>query len=165
MQTQKNEKKFPVFDLVLILLVALAIAGGVLWVTSRKNVNNAEITYTVRFSNVNNEYSGKFEEGKQLYTSSGTCIGTIQAVSVTRSTARSFDRTPSPDLNGSYSYSETPLEEFSDVVATVRATADELPGGYFFSSERIAAGMTFRITIGDFAADGEILTLQKEASS
>ena len=162
-QTQKKENKFPVFDLVLILVIALAVAGGVFWVTTRQNVQKVDIVYTVRFENVSNEYGGRIAEGKTVYTAAGNEIGVVQSVEVSRSVRRTFDGTVSEERSEPYSYSESVSEEYSNVTATVRVTADEKAGGFFLGDQRIAGGMTVRVMIGGFAADGAILTVEKEA--
>ncbi|MBP5230608.1 MAG: DUF4330 domain-containing protein [Clostridia bacterium] len=159
-QTQKKENKFPVFDLVLILVIALAIAGGVFWVTSRRGVRQTEVVYTVRFSNVDNAYAGRFAEEKTLYLwPSGSPAGVISSATVTRSTERTLDRTPLGEPGETRTYTETKSETNSDILVTVRLTAEASAGGYFIGKERIAAGMEIGFMTGGFAADGEILTL------
>ncbi|MBQ3935352.1 MAG: DUF4330 family protein [Clostridia bacterium] len=161
-QTQKKENKFPVFDLVLILVIALAVAGGVFWVVSRQNIRKTEIVYTVRFSNVSNEYGGRLAEGKTLYLITGEPAGVISDTTVTRSTVRTFDGASSADADVSYTYTETKSDEFSDILATVRVTADEKTGGFFVGAQRIAGGVRVRMMTGGFASEGEILTVLKE---
>ncbi len=163
---QKKEKKFPVFDLVLILLVALAIAGGVFWVMNRQQVRSQEIVYTVRFEQIGNDYTGLFAEGKTLYATDGTPIGTITAVTVSRSVTKTFDRTPSEGRT-QYAYKEVRSQDSSDLLVTARVTSESKSGGYFVGSLRLAAGLPIRVMVGGFEAEGTVLALtpQEEEAS
>ena len=163
---QKKEKKFPVFDLVLILLVALAIAGGVFWVMNRQQVREQDVVYTVRFEGIGNDYTGLFTEGKTVYSTEGVSVGTITAVTVSRSVTRTFDRTPTVD-RGQYAYREIRSQDNSDLLVTVRVKAEGKSGGYFIGNLRLAAGITLRAVVGGFEAEGTILALtpQEEAAS
>lgn len=161
MHNEQNKKKFPVFDLVLILFVALAIAGGVFWVMNRQKVQKQDVRYTIRFEQVSNEYTGLFAEGKTVYSAeSGDAIGVITAVTVSRSVDKTFDRTPSAE-RGQFAYRETRSLNASDLLVTVSVTADSKSGAYFIGNLRLAAGVSLRTIVNGYETEGIILSLEK----
>lgn len=160
----KKENRFPIFDLVLILLIALAVAGGVFWIRQRQNVQKVDVTYTFRMDAVSNDYSGYFAADKTVYSEAGVVLGTISDASVTRAVIRSFDATPASEPDHIYTYSESRSTEKSDVILTVTVTAEKKSGGYFADSVRIAAGNTISVRIsGGYIGTGEILTVKEAA--
>lgn len=158
---QQTKKKFrlPLFDIALLLLIAIAVAAGSYWVTQRGETETAVVEYTIRFEQVDNLYSGALAEAKELFSASGLSMGDVKSARVSRSVEKSFDLHTSYVEGGDYHYSETDSELASDVVLTVRVTAKLQNGGYFVENNRIAAGMTVEAMVAGFAGHGEILTV------
>lgn len=158
----KNKKKnwnIPLFDITLLLLIALAVIGGSYWATNRVETPTAEIVYTVRFAGVDNAYSGTLAEGKTLYSNSGIVMGKIESASVTRALKIRFDGSVTDSEE--YRYTETRSNEESDVVITVRVTAEERNGGYFVGGNRVAAGMSVDAMVTGYLGEGLILSVEE----
>lgn len=159
-KTTKKKRRFPLFDIAVLLLLALTVIGGSYWATHRQSeVPTGEIVYTVRFAGVDNAYSGTLAEGKTLYSTSGIAMGEIEAVSVTRALEKRFDGSVSLAEGEEYRYTEVRSTEKSDVVITVRVTAEVRDGGCFVSGNRIAAGMTVDAMVTGYLGEGQILTV------
>jgi hypothetical protein len=73
----KQTKKFrlPLFDIALLLLIAIAVAGASYWVSTRGDTETAVVEYTVRFEQVDNSYSGALAQAKELFFASGLSMG------------------------------------------------------------------------------------------
>lgn len=166
MDLKKGGKKwaFTLFDLALVLLLALAAVAGAYWATHRAATPTEELLCTVRFSGVDNAYSGTFTEGATLYTPSGEVIGAIRSVAVSRALESSFDAaTAEPDANGLYAYTYTRSGERSDILLTVRVTAEVRDGGRFVGDTRIAAGIPLDAMVTGYLGQGLVLTLAPDA--
>ena len=89
----KQTKKFrlPLFDIALLLLIAIAVAGASYWVSTRGDTETAVVEYTVRFEQVDNSYSGALAQAKELFSTSGLSMGEVVTSRVTRSTEQTFD--------------------------------------------------------------------------
>lgn len=160
LKTEGKKRRFPLFDLTLLLLLVLAVAAGAYWATHREAVPTEELLCTVRFSGVDNAYSGTFAEGKTLYTASGDAIGEICTVEVTRAMEAFFDgNTAEPDANGLYAYTYARSGDRSDILLTVSVTADARDGGYFVGETRVAAGVTLDAMVTGYHGQGLILSL------
>lgn len=168
MDLKKEEKKrrFPLFDIALLLLLLLVIAAGFYWAMNRAEQPTAELLCTVRFSGVDNTYSGTFTEGALLYTSSGECLGEIRTVTVSRALEAFFDGdTAEPDASGLYAYTYARSGERSDILLTVRVTAEARDGGYFVGEHRVAAGTMLDAMVTGYRGQGLILTLAQEGET
>ena len=166
LKTKEKKRRFPLFDVVLLLLLALVIAAGVYWVTTRDEQPTAELLCTVRFSGVDNAYSGTFTEGETLYTSSGEVLGEIRAVTVSRALEAFFDAdTAEPDENGLYAYTYARSGERSDILLTVHVTAEARDGGYFVGDHRVAAGTALDAMVIGYRGQGLVLTLTQEGET
>lgn len=162
-KTEGKKRRFPLFDIALLLLLILVVAAGVYWTTHREAKPTAELLCTVRFSGVDNAYSGTFTEGATLYTSSGESLGEIRTVTVSRSLEAFFDAdTAEPDANGSYAYTYSRSGERSDILLTVHVTAEVRDGGYFVGDRRVAAGITLDAMVVGYRGQGLLLTLTQE---
>lgn len=160
LKTEGKKRRFPLFDVALLLLLALAVAAGVYWATHREETPTAELFCTVRFSGVDNAYSGTFTEGATLYASSGEPLGEIRQVAVSRALEAFFDGdTAEPDVNGLYAYTYTRSNERSDILLTVHVTAEARDGGYFVGDHRMAAGSTLDAMVIGYRGQGLILSL------
>ena len=160
LKTKEKKRRFPLFDIVLLLLLALVVAAGVYWATNREDQPTEDLLCTVRFSGVDNAYSGTFTEGATLYTASGDAIGEIRTVEVSRAMEAFFDGdTAEPDASGLYAYTYARSGEKSDIVLTVRVTAEFRDGGYFVGGTRVAAGITLDSMVTGYHGQGLILTL------
>lgn len=160
--TQKKQKRrLPLFDIALLLLVAVAIAFGFYWATRHQKVTTAEITYTVRFEDVDNAYSGALAEGKSLYTQHGSPMGSILKAALSRASQETFDTTQVYTEGVEYSYSAVTVEGKSDVLITVRVTAEVRNGGYFVNGNRIASGMEVDAMVEGYLGHGTILTVEQ----
>ena len=156
---------FTLFDLALVLLLALAAVGGAYWMTHRAETPTEELLCTVRFSGVDNAYSGTFAEGATLYTASGEVIGVIRSATVSRALESSFDAaTAEPDMNGLYAYTYTRSGERSDILLTVHVTAEVRNGGYFVGDTRIAAGISMDAMVTGYLGQGLVLTLAPDTA-
>ena len=163
LKTEGKKRRFPLFDIALLLLLALVVAAGVYWATHRESRPTEELLCTVRFSGVDNAYSGTFTEGATLYTASGEPLGEIRTVTVSRSLEAFFDAdTAEPDANGFYAYTYARSGERSDILLTVRVTAEVRDGGYFVGDHRVAAGTTLDAMVIGYQGQGLILTLAPE---
>ena len=163
LKTEGKKRRFPLFDVALILLLILVVAAGVYWVTSRGDRPTAELLCTVRFTGVDNTYSGTFTEGATLYTASGESLGEIRTVTVSRSLEAFFDAdTAAPDANGLYAYTYARSGERSDILLTVRVTAEIRDGGYFVGDQRVAAGIMLDAMVTGYRGQGLLLTLTQE---
>ena len=161
----KQTKKFrlPLFDIALLLLIAIAVAGASYWVSTRGEVETAVVEYTVRFEQVDNSYSGALAQSKELFSTSGLSMGEVVTSRATRSTEKTFDLHTSYVEGGEYRYNETGSANKSDVLLKVRVTVEVRNGGYFVQSNRIAAGMTVDAMVAGFAGQGEILSVKQIA--
>ena len=161
----KQTKKFrlPLFDIALLLLIAIAVAGASYWVSTRGETETAVVEYTVRFEQVDNSYSGALAQSKELFSASGLSMGEVVTSRVTRSTEKTFDLHTSYVEGGEYRYNETGSANKSDVLLKVRVTVEVRNGGYFVQSNRIAAGMTVDAMVAGFAGQGEILSVKQIA--
>ena len=166
LKTEEKKRRFPLFDIALLLLLVLVIAAGVYWATNREEQPTAELLCTVRFSGVDNAYSGTFTEGAMLYTSSGELLGEIRTVTVSRALEVFFDAdTAEPDANGLYAYTYARSGERSDILLTVRVTAELRDGGYFVGDHRVAAGTMLDAMVTGYRGPGLILTLSQEETA
>ena len=166
LKTEGKKRRFPLFDVVLLLLLALVVAAGVYWATHREETPTAELLCTVRFSGVDNTYSGTFTEGATVYTSSGELLGEIRAVTVSRALEAFFDGdTAEPDASGLYAYTYARSGERSDILLTVRVTAEARDGGYFVGEHRVAAGTMLDAMVTGYRGQGLILTLAQEGET
>lgn len=163
LKAEGKKRRFPLFDVALLLLLALLIAAGVYWATHREEHLTAELLCTVRFSGVDNGYSGTFAEGEVLYTSSGEVLGEVRTVTVSRALEAFFDGgTAEPDANGLYAYTYARSGERSDILLTVHVTAEVRDGGYFVGDHRVAAGTMLDAMVTGYRGQGLILTLTQE---
>ncbi len=158
-QQTKKKSRLPLFDIALLLLIAIAVAAGSYWVTQRGETETAVVQYTIRFEQVDNTYSGALAEAKELFSASGLSMGAVKSAKVSRSIEKSFDLHTSYVEGGDYHYAETGSALESDVVLTVRVTVKLQNGGYFVEGNRIAAGMTVEAMVAGYAGRGEILTV------
>ena len=166
LKTEGKKRRFPLFDIALLLLLALVVAAGVYWATSREEQPTEELLCTVRFSGVDNAYSGIFTEGATLYTSTGEVLGEIRKVTTSRALEAYFDAgTAEPGENGLYAYTYTRSGERSDILLTVRVTAEVRDGGYFVGDHRVAAGTALDAMVTGYRGQGLILTLKQEEQS
>ncbi len=157
----KKKRRFPLFDIALLVLLALAICGGIYWATHRAETPTVELTYTVRFSGVDNAYSGTLSAGKTLYTVAGDEMGKIQSASASRALESRFDGSAvTGDESEQYRYIQTRSTDKSDVVVTVLVTAEARDGGYFVEGRRIAAGMEVSAMVSGYLGTGLILTVE-----
>ena len=163
LKKKEQKRRFPLFDIVLLLLLALVVAAGVYWATTRAEQPTEELLCTVRFSGVDNAYSGTFAEGATLYTSTGEVLGEIRTVTVSRSLEAFFDAdTAVPDANGLYAYTYARSGERSDILLTVHVTAEVRDGGYFVGDHRVAAGTLLDAMVTGYRGEGLVLTLTQE---
>lgn len=163
LKTEGKKRRFPLFDVALLLLLALVVAAGVYWATHREETPTAELICTVRFSGVNNAYSGTFTEGATLYLPSGEPLGEIRTVTVSRALEAFFDAdTAEPDANGLYAYTYARSNERSDILLTVHVTAEARDGGYFVGDHRVAAGIMLDSMVIGYRGQGLILSLAME---
>lgn len=157
-----SKRSLPLFDIALLFLLVLAIVGGVYWVMHRETVPQTELVYTVRLSGVDNTHSGSFAIGKTLYLSgeAGTpaSIGGITHVEINRALEKSFS---SDNLQGNppYSYTQTRSSEKSDLILTVRVSAQKRDGGYFADGVRIAAGTKLSVMVDGYCGVCSVLTV------
>lgn len=158
---QQTKKKFrlPLFDIALLLLIAIAVAAGSYWVTQRDDRETVTVQYAIRFENVDNTYSGAVAEAKELFSASGTLMGEVVSARVARSVEKTFDLHTAYEESGEYHYTETPSESHSDVYLIVTAEAELINGGYFLHGNRIAAGMTVDAMVVGYTGQGEILSV------
>ncbi len=158
---QQTKKKFrlPLFDIALLLLLAIAVAGGSYWVSRRGDKETVTVQYTIRFENVDNAYSGAVTQAEELFSVSGTRMGEVKSARVTRSVEKTFDLHTSYEESGEYFYTETPSEDHSDVCLIVSVEAELIGGGYFVNGNRIAAGMTVDAMVVGYTGQGEILSV------
>ena len=163
----KQAKKFrlPLFDIALLLLIAIAVAGASYWVSTRGKTETAVVEYTIRFEQVDNSYSGALAEAKELFSASGLSMGEVLTSRVTRSTEKTFDLHTSYVEGGEYHYSESGSPNKSDVLLKVRVTVNLEHGGYFVENNRIAAGMTVDAMVAGFVGQGEILSVKQIAGA
>ena len=162
-KTERKKRRFPLFDVALLLLLALTVAAGVYWVMHRGETPTAELVCTVRFSGVDNAYSGTFAEGETLYTSSGAVLGEVRAVAVSRTMEAYFDaQDAEPDAAGLYAYTYARSDQKSDVLLTVHITAEMRDGGYFVGSNRIASGVFLDAMVPGYRGQAMVLTLTRE---
>lgn len=160
--TKRNRRRLPLFDVALLLLLIIALIGGLYWATHRTAAPECELTYTIRFAAVENAHSGSFAVGKSLYLwsendSGRTAIGSIVYADVTRAKVYTFDPATATEP---YRYTQTRSTESSDILITVRVVAQERDGGYFVNGVRIAAGMTLPAMVDGYLGEGRILTVQ-----
>lgn len=159
----KKKRRVTLFDVALLLLVVIAVAAGAYWVTHRAQTPTAELTYTVRFSGVENEYSGLFAEGKMLYTETGVAMGEIAGASVSRAREARFDSGAVYDAEQTYRYTETRSTTESDITITVKVIAEVHDGGYFVNGNRVAAGLRVDAMVTGYLGEGLILTVEEES--
>lgn len=157
-----GKKRFPLFDIALLLLLTLAVIGAAYWAANRQGAPTVELRCTVRFSDVDNLYSGNLAEGKTLYTEAGDAIGVIRSVEISRAHEKRFDPSAVPADGESYRYQTVDSAEKSDVTVTVTVTAEKRSGGYFVGDRRIAAGTAHSWMVNGFCGDGLILTVQEQ---
>ena len=161
----KQKKKLPLFDIALLLLVAVAVAFGFYWATRHQKVETVEILYTVRFEDVEDAYGGALAEGKSLYTQHGSVMGEILTAKLSRAMAQTFDSTQIYAEGQEYAYTEEPVVGKSDVLITVRVTAEVRNGGYFVGGNRIASGMVVDAMVEGYLGQGTILTVERAENS
>ena len=157
----ESSRRLPLFDIALLLLLAVVIAFGLYWATRHQKVTTAEITYTVRFEDVDNEYSGALAEGKSLYTQHGSLMGIILEAKISRALEQTFDSTQAYTEGAEYSYSTVTIQGKSDVLITVKVTAEVRNGGYFVGGNRIASGMEVDAMVEGYLGQGTILTVEQ----
>lgn len=159
---KQTKKKFhlPLFDIALLLLIALAVAAGSYWVSRRGEKESVVVEYTVRFENVDNAYSGALAEAEALFSASGLLMGEVTDSQVTRSVEKTFDLHTSYSEGAEYHYTETASAEKSDVLLTVKVKAVLSDGGYFVEGNRIAAGMSVDAMVAGYIGQGEILRVK-----
>lgn len=160
-----RQKRFPLFDIALLLVLALAVIGAAYWAANRQGAPTVELRYTVRFSDVDNAYSGNLAEGKTLYTSGGDGVGVIGYVEISRAQEKRFDASATLADGDLYRYLTTDSSEKSDVTVTVTVTAEKRDGGYFVGDKRIAAGTAHSWMVNGFYGDGLILTVREAEPS
>ena len=161
----KQKKKFPLFDIALLLLLAIAVTFGFYWSAHHRQIKTAEIEYTVRFENVDNAYGGAFAEGKHLYTQQGSAMGSILTAVHSRATEQTFDSTCAYSEGTEYVYETVSLSGKSDVLITVRVTVEVRNGGFFVNGNRIASGMEVDAMVEGYMGHGTILTVKKAEAS
>lgn len=157
----KQKKRLPLFDIALLLLLAVAITFGFYWATRHQKVETAEIVYTVRFEDVDDTCGGALAEGKNLYTQHGSPMGEILTAQLSRAYTQTFDSTQSYADGQEYSYASVPVSGKSDVLVTVRVTAEVRNGGYFVGGNRIASGMEVDAMVEGYLGQGTILTVKR----
>ena len=122
-QQTKKKVRLPLFDIALLLLIAIAVAAGSYWVTQRDDRETVTVQYAIRFENVENTYSGAIAEAKELFSVSGTLMGEVASARVTRSVEKTFDLHTPYQENGEYRYTETSSERASSEGSTAMASA------------------------------------------
>ena len=157
----KQKKRLPLFDIALLLLLAVAVTFGFYWAARHKTTEAVELIYTVRFLCVEDDYGGAFEEEKTLYTKEGVVIGSILEVAHTRSAEQTFNPVQAYVEGEQYSYDSVPVQGKSDVLLTVRVTAEVRNGGYFVNGIRIASGTELDAMVEGYLGHGAILTVEK----
>lgn len=163
-KTNKKERKLPLFDIALWTVIVLAVLGGVYVMTHRSQAAATELVYTIRIEDVDNKYSGTFVSGGTLYSESGVAMGKIEEVGVSRATERRFDGNAVTE-EGEYRYIETRSSEKSDVLLTVRVTAEMQNSCYFVGGNRIASGMRVETMVAGYFGEGVILTVEPVATA
>ena len=156
-----KQKKLPLFDIALLLLLAVAIAFGFYWSSRHQKTETAEIVYALRFENVENAYGGALAEGKNLYTHQGMSMGSILSADLSQATEEVFDSTRSYEEGLEYSYDMIPVPGKSDVLITVKVTVEIKNGGYFVGGNRIASGMEVDAMVEGYLGHGTILSVEK----
>ena len=149
-----KKKRVPVFDLVLLLLLAAGIAAGALWLNRSSAQNTVELQYTVTFSEVESAYAGCFSEGKTVYGTDGTPMGTVVGSYGAASVIRTFDRTPKEE--GTYSYRQSRSETLRDVTVVITVQAEKKPDGYYIGETQIAAGFSVRLMVGGYMGEASV---------
>ena len=156
-----KQKKLPLFDIALLLLLAVAIAFGFYWSSHHQKTETAEIVYTLRFEDVENAYGGALAAGKSLYTHQGALMGRILYAELSQATEEVFDSTQTYGEGQEYAYSAVPVSGKSDVLITVTVVAEVRSGGYFVGGNRIASGMEVDAMVEGYLGQGTILTVEK----
>lgn len=160
LKTEQKKWRFPLFDFALLLLLVLVVIAGAYWAMHRGKTPTEELVCTVRFSGVENTYSGTFSEGMTIYTASGEALGVIRSAAVSRALEASFDAdTAEPDANGVYAYTYTRSDQRSDILLTIQVTAEARDGGYFVGETRVAAGIVLDVMTVGYRGEGSVLTL------
>lgn len=164
MAVKKEEKRvykerISLFDIALVAVLVFAVLCIAYLMTHRTQAPTVELVYTIRIEDVDNTYSGTYAQGGKLYTASGTVMGEIENVSVSRASDLCFDENVLTE-DGEYRYTEERSDEKSDVTVTVRVTAEKRNGGYYVANNRVAAGMRVDTMVAGYFGEGLILTVR-----
>lgn len=115
----KKGKKFTYFDILIFIVIAAVIAGG-LWYAVKKNKNvspEKELEFTIEVTDKPSTYASGISEGDTVSISGG---GTATVKSVTRQDARKFTK---DTVNGEFK--ETVIPECYDYYITLTGDASE----------------------------------------
>lgn len=156
-----QKRKFPLFDLLLLLVIAAGIAGGVFWFNRRRSESKAEIQYSVTFPEVESAYAGSFTIGKEVFGEDGLRLGSIVRSIGTASVIRTFDRTPKEE--GAYLYRQSRSDALRDVTLTVTVTAERRSDGYYVGETQIAAGLELSMMLNGYAGTCLITSVSEVA--
>ena len=154
------KERISLFDIALAAVLVFAVLCIAYLMTHRAQAPTAELVYTIRIEDVDNAHSGTYAQGGKLYSASGTVMGEIVNVSVSRATELRFDESVLTE-DGEYRYTEERSDEKSDVTVTVRVTAEMRNGGYYVANNRVAAGMRVDTLVAGYFGEGLILTVRQ----
>lgn len=155
----EKKKRVPVFDLVLLILLAAGIAAGVFWFNRKQTQNTVEVQYTVTFCEVENSYAGCFSKGKDLYSEDGVSMGTVSASYGAASVIRAFDRTPKDE--GTYTYRQSRSENLRDVTVVITVSAEKKGDGYYVGKTQIAAGLSMKLMVGGYVGEADVKLVEE----
>lgn len=143
-----------IFDLSLILLLIIVIAGG-LWYFNRpvENTNNVNVFFTVEFTHKNKDFADKIVVGAQVKDSvKGYYLGVVDAV-----TSEPMYTTAYNQLEKKYETNQ--IEGLYTVKLTVRANGTESDMDIKAEGQVVKVGKEMFIKGKGFASKGYIIDL------
>lgn len=164
----KTKNKFNIIDVFVIIIIFALIAGIVLFALYKngvifKNESTLNVTYTVCFHDVNEEYIPSFQKNNEAFNSSTMePIGTVIDVTTRKSTSAGSTASPG-EAEGEYVLDQNEKAGVYDVYLTIKSEAyiDER-GVVYVSSQKVVAGAPIYVRCGNYAAQGFITSFNAE---
>ena len=157
-QTSKKAHRLNFFDLLLIVLAVLIIAGGaafVVYQNSRTPENSTVIEYTVLVRDLPEEMNVRAEAGQTVIDTIRLGeIGEVVSLTMKPATYDAFDHTTETTLHGEYE--DLNLAEF-----TFRADANKTESSYMINNVRVSVGAEVHFRTPTFIGFGYVTEVRE----
>lgn len=158
----KNKHHFNLID-AFVILVTLALIAGTVYFAWKENkevnlhLHEKNITYTLRLSDVDEEFISVFEADKHVLDSSTLdYVGTIKKIKTEKS-YRLTDSAVQSSTNSGYLVVQENLDDLYNVYLTVNAkTVVDSRGVAYIDNRRITVGTAMYVRCGNFTYEAYI---------